>query len=114
MCVLGASVTFRLPRKLESKAEVRLAIGLQRIGGKIERRGQSRRFSAELGPAVEAQFLHDLQGQKIALQNHYFGFQLGGIVIVNVEGGRIAEVDQAGIRLVDFDAAARLINRASS
>ena len=86
-------------------------VGLQRVWGKIERRGQSRRFSAELGPAIQAQFFYYLQGQKIALQDHHFGFEFSWIVVVNVERRRIAEVDQAGIGLVDFDAAARLIDR---
>ena len=64
------------------------------IGGKIERRGQGRCFSAEIRPAVEAKILDHLQGEKIALQNFYFGFQFGGIEIVDVEGWRVAEVDQ--------------------
>ena len=108
---VGGECDFQIAPETGEQSRSPAGVGLQRIGGEIERRGQRRGFSAELGPAVEAQILHYLQGKKIALQNLHFGFQFGGIVIVNVEGWRIAEVDQAGIRLVDLDAAARLIHR---
>ena len=51
-----------------------------------------------------------MQGQKIALQNFYFCVEFGGIEIVEVESWRIIEIDQAGIRFVDGNAAARLID----
>ena len=85
-------------------------IGLQRIRSEVERGGQSHRVSTELGTPVQTQFLDHLQGKQIALQNLDFGLQFRGIVIVQVKRGRIVEIDQAGIRFIDGDAAAGFVN----
>ena len=75
--VLGARVTFRLPRKLASRAEVRLGSVCSGSGARSSDEDEGAAFPAELGPTVETQFLYYLQGKKIALQNLHFGFEFG-------------------------------------
>ena len=58
-------------------------VRLQRIGGEAQRVWmESASPPPNSGLLVEIQLLDHLQGQQIALQNSYFGIEVGGIVVV--------------------------------
>ena len=109
----GIGLQSHLQVAFERAQKVRHArrINLQLVGRDPERIGRGHvAFAAKFHATIQVQLLDHLQGQQIALQDFDFGIQVGRIVVV---GGRsrVLEIDEAGIKLVDRDAAGGIVDR---